>query len=330
MMARKVTNLPPTRVLVLLLPGFHALDFAGPVQAIYEANGFGAKYQLRYVGSTREIRSAQGFLFGGVERLPDVRADDWILVPGTESARLQELQGPWDWLRRAGAIAARVSSVCSGAFAMAKAGLLDGRICTTHWKLTSRLRDWSPTARVLENRLFVRDGNLVTSAGEASGIDMTLALIQEDHGPALAAKVAREMVVYRRRSGESVQESIYLQFREHTHPGVHRVQDWIMENPDRQASLTVLADVASVSPRHLARLFREATGITPLAFAHRVKLEVARSLVQNHALTLEAVATRCGFQDARQLRRLWKEHIGTVLSSGRRLRPTRSNFNAGD
>jgi transcriptional regulator GlxA family with amidase domain len=291
------------------------------VQAIYEANGFGARYRLHYVGETRQVRAAQGFLIGGLEPLCDVSAGDWIIVPGMESSRLDALAPPVEWLRHAGAAAARVSSVCSGAFALVAPGLLDGRLCTTHWKLTSRLRDCSPSARVLENRLFVRDGNLVTSAGEASGIDMTLALIQEDCGPAITARVAREMVVYVRRSGESVQGSIYLQYRAHTHPGVHRVQDWIVEHPQRRGTLESLADMAAVSPRHLTRVFREATGVTVTAFANKVKLEVARTLVDNRALTLEAIAGRCGFEDARQLRRLWTRQYGTTLGGSRRNHP---------
>ena len=308
----------PRRVLVLLLPAVHALDFAGPVQAVYEANGFGARYELHYVGATSEVRSAQGFVFAGVEPLPIIAADDWILVPGIESSQLDHVGVPADWLRLATARAARVSSICSGAFALARAGALEGRLCTTHWKILERLRQWSPTARVLDNRLFVRDGNVVTSAGEASGIDMTLALIQEDYGPALVAKVAREMVVYMRRSGDSAQGSIYLQHRDHTHPGVHRVQDWIVEHPERKATLESLAAVAAVSPRHLTRIFRAATGVTLTRYAHKVKLEVARSLLENQALTLEAIAGRCGFEDARQLRRLWKLQHGSTLSSARR------------
>src|SRR5262245_16239636 len=151
---------PPAsrRVLVLVLPHVHALDFAGPVQAVYEANGFGARYRLRYVGETRQVRSAQGFVIGGLEALCEVAADDWIIVPGMESSRLDALAVPVTWLRRAGAVAARVSSVCSGAFALVEPGLLEGRLCTTHWKLTSLLRDRCPGSRVLENRLFVRDG----------------------------------------------------------------------------------------------------------------------------------------------------------------------------
>src|SRR5262245_37030710 len=153
----------PRRVLVLLLPDVHALDFGGPVQAIYEANGFGASYALHYVGEKRTIRSAQGFVFGDVEALPTVGADDWVVIPGMESSRFDARTVPLDWLRSAAASAHRVTSICSGAFALAAAGLLDGRTCTTHWKLTARLREHYPAARVLENRLFVRDGNIVTS-----------------------------------------------------------------------------------------------------------------------------------------------------------------------
>lgn len=310
----------PREVHVLLIPGVHALDFAGPVQAIYEASGLGADYHLRYVGATRDIRSAQGFVITEVEALPPVGPSDWLLVPGTESSALDELQVPTSWLRHALERGARVSSICSGAFALAKAGLLDGRECTTHWKLIQRLQTWSPTARVLENRLFVSDGNVFTSAGEASGIDLALSLIENDYGPELAAKVAREMVVYMRRSGSSAQRSIYLDHRAHTHPGVHRVQDWIVAHPDARATITQMADVAGVSPRHLTRLFKEATGVTLKAFAHKVKLEVADKLANNPELTADDIAARCGFHDARQLRRLWLQHFGETMGVSQRAR----------
>lgn len=305
---------------VLLLPGVHALDLAGPVQALHEANGFGAAYRLRYVGSTRHVRTAQGFVIGEVEPLPQLDTSDWIVVPGTESSQLEQLQVPAEWLRTAQRHDARVTSICSGAFTLAKSGLLDGRECTTHWKLIDRLAACTPMARVLENRLFVGDGNIFTSAGEASGIDLALSLIETDCGPELAARVAREMVVYVRRNGDSAQRSIYLEYRAHTHPGVHRVQDWIVAHPDRRATHAEMAEVAGVSPRHLTRLFKDATGITLKSFAHRVKLEVADKLANNPALTADDIASRCGFQDARQLRRLWATHFGESLGASQRAR----------
>jgi transcriptional regulator GlxA family with amidase domain len=304
-------------VLVLVLEGIHALDFAGPVQAVAEARQFGAAYDLRFVGPRERVRAAQGFTLAALEPLPPLRGDEWILVPGTESTQLESLDVPTAWLVEAASSGARVTSVCSGAFALARAGLLEGRRCTTHWKVLERLRAWSPRAEVLDNRLFVRDENLVTSAGVASGIDMALALIEEDHGPRLTAQVAREMVVYLRRQGDASQSSIHFEHRDHLHPAVHRVQDWILAHPDQRVTLDDLARHAALSPRQLTRVFRQATGITVKTYQQKVRLEVARSLLRQSQATIDDVAARCGFDDARQLRRLWRRHFGTTLREGR-------------
>jgi transcriptional regulator GlxA family with amidase domain len=225
---------------------------------------------------------------------------------------------PVDWLRRAHAAGARLASVCSGAFVLARAGLLDGRACTTHWKVAARLQREHPRARVVQNRLFVKDEGLVTSAGVASGIDMALSLLEEDHGPLLVARVAREMVVYIRRHGDREQQSVFLDYRTHLHAGVHRVQDWLVLHPERRPSLEELGEHAGMSVRNLTRVFRRETGITLKAFAQRVKLQVARDLLQSPDLKVEAVASSCGFEDARQLRRLWREAYGTSVSQWRR------------
>jgi len=300
-----------------MLPGVHALDFAGPVQTVHEANDFGADYQLEFVGTSDRVRTAQGFTIADLAPLPVPQPEDWVIVPGTESSQLDQLEIPDAWLKSADACGARVTSVCSGAFALAKAGVLDDRQCTTHWKVVDRLQAQFPRTQVLENRLFVRDGNVVTSAGVASGIDMALALLEEDYGPRMAAKVAREMVIYLRRSGDTSQTSIYQEHRSHLHPGIHRVQDWIVAHPDEKATIDQLAQVAHLSPRHLTRVFRQSTGITLKEFATKVKLEVAQQLLVRPALTVEDIALRCGFQDARQLRRLWHQHFGTNLREAR-------------
>lgn len=304
-------------VWVLVLPGVHALDFGGPVQAIHEACGFGAPYELRFVGPEPQVRAAQGFTVADLNPLPEPTGREWILVPGTESSRLETLLVPEAWLRHARDCGARISSVCSGAFALARAGLLEGRRCTTHWKLIEMLRSWCPTADVVDQCLYVRDGNVISSAGLASGIDMTLSLIEEDGGPRIAGQVAREMVVYIRREGTSAQESVYLQHRTHMHPGVHRVQDWILSHPGKRATLSELAGIAHCSPRHLTRVFRQATGTTPKTFSNKVKLEVTQNLLDSD-LSIEEIAARCGFEDARQLRRLWREHFGSSLHLARR------------
>jgi transcriptional regulator GlxA family with amidase domain len=285
---------------------------SGPVQALYEANGFGADYRLTFCAATKEVRTAQGLTLGQLAPLPRADEIDLVLVPGTESHRLDALRNvPGPWLRDAHAHGARIASICSGAFILARAGLLAGRNCTTHWKVVARLAEWEPRARVLDDRLFVRDGRVITSAGEASGIDMALSLILEDHGPAVVASVAREMVVYVRRGGEQQQTSIFIEHRTHLNSGVHRVQDWLLEHPHQRTTLAELGRVAAMSPRNLTRTFRTATGISVTDYAHRVKLEIARQLLGGAELSVEDVASRCGFQDARQLRRLWKKAHGT-------------------
>ena len=310
----------PQRVLVLVLPEVHLLDLAGPVQALWEANGFGADYRMVYVGVERQVRSAQGLTLADLERLPDPRADDLVLIPGVDSSTLDGLghHVPAAWLRLAHERGARLASICSGAFVLGRAGLLDGRTCTTHWKVASRLQRDHPQARVVQNRLFVKDEGIVTSAGVASGIDMALSILEEDHGPRLVARVAQELVVYIRRHGDREQQSVFLDYRTHLHPGVHRVQDWLIAHPDQRPSLEALADRAGMSVRNLTRVFRRETGISLKEFAHRIKLQVARDLLRSPELKVEAVASSCGFEDARQLRRLWREAYGTSVSEWRR------------
>jgi len=307
------------RTWFLVLPRVHLLDLAGPAQVFYEANSFGGRYRVGFCGLAPEVESAQGLRLGGVQELPEVRPADRVLVPGTDSACLAELLAtpgavPVAWLREAEAVGAVVGSICSGAHVLAHAGLLDGRRCTTHWKMSDALERAYPRTQVQKNRLFVRDGNVLTSAGIASGVDMALWMVEEDHGPLVAARTAREMVVFLRRDPTSQQRSVYLDYRTHLHPGVHRVQDWLVAHPEASPTLQELARMAGMSERNLTRVFRQATGITLKACRHRLKLEVASCLLRSPEMTLERVATECGFEDPRQLRRLWKRDHGVPPS----------------
>ncbi|MFP2925638.1 GlxA family transcriptional regulator [Pyxidicoccus sp. 3LG] len=300
---------------MLVLPNVHLLDMSGPVQVLFEANGFGADYRLRYCGTTSEAMSAQGLVLGRLEPLPDPRTLDLVLVPGIESSTLDSLGAvPVAWLREARALGVRMASVCTGSFVLGHAGLLDGRQCATHWKVTGLLQRRHPSARVVSDRLFVRDGDVITSAGVTSGIDMALSLVQEAHGPRVVAQVAREMVVYLRRDGTMRQGSIFLEYRTHLSHGVHKVQDWLISNPGEPATLERLARLAAMSPRNLTRAFRQATGISVKDFAQKVRLEVAANLLEDPEARVESVASHCGFTDARQLRRLWKAEYGVSPS----------------
>jgi transcriptional regulator GlxA family with amidase domain len=302
-------------VAVLVLPHVHLLDLAGPVQVLFEANAFGADYRLRYCAASPEAVSAQGLMLGRLEALPDPASLDLVLVPGIDSRMLDSLGAvPVAWLRQVHARGVRIASICTGAFALAHAGLLDGKQCATHWRLSELLQRRYPAARVVSDRLFVRDGDLITSAGVASGIDMALSLVQEAHGPLVVARVARELVVYLRRGGEQTQGSVFLEYRTHLSHGVHTVQDWIVSHPAEHATLERLARLAAMSPRNLTRAFRQATGISVKDFSQKVRLEVAANLLEDPAARVESVASHCGFTDARQLRRLWQAEYGVSPS----------------
>ncbi|WP_156755226.1 GlxA family transcriptional regulator [Actinokineospora pegani] len=305
------------RVVVVVQPAVNLLDLAGPVQVFDAANHCGADYRLSYAGVEDRARSAQGLLLADLAPLPDVSAGDLVLVPGPRVERSGRLVDPdlVAWLRRSADRGARFAAVCSGAAALGEAGLLDGRRCTTHWELVEPMRSRYPRAKVQDGVLFTHDGPVSTSAGVASGIDLTLSLVHRDHGPAVTASVARALVVYLRRPGGGAQLSPFLSHRAHVDEAVHAVQDHIAENLDRPHRLADLADRVHLSPRGLSRAFASATGITPLEFHQRLRLAMAEDLLTSTDLTVSAVAARTGFRDARQLRRLYRDRLGVAPSS---------------
>ena len=306
------------RVIFVALPHFEVLDLTGPLQAFHEANACGAGCAILLCGPAPRICSDQGLWVSDLQPLPAPEAGDLIVIPGLRMATLDALDpAVFAWVRSAHERGAHVASVCTGAFVLAKAGLLAGRQCTTHWSRVEELGRRFPEASVLTNRLFVHDGPVTTSAGIASGIDMALSLLERSHGPLLVAAVAREMVIYIRRDGVHRQQSVYLDYRTHLHPGIHRVQDWLTAHPAEKATLAALARLAALSPRHLTRIFRQATGISIQEFRTRLRLELARDLLNDPGMTVAAVATRCGFESDRQLRRLWKEAFGTTPGASR-------------
>lgn len=305
-------------MIFVAFPEVEILDLTGPMQAFHEANRGRERYRLRVCGTEVRVRSAQGLWLDGIEPLPDIRGGELVVVPGMPYAATRDVdRRVLRWLGAARAAGARIASVCTGAFLLGEAGLLDGRRCTTHWSRTDELGRRFPSARVVDSRLFVFDGDVMTSAGIASGIDLALAVIERAHGPLVATDVAREMVVYMRRDGSEPQESVYLDYRNHLHPGIHRVQDRIVRQPGGKHPLNELADLAGMSERNLTRVFRQATGVSIKEFSTRIRLELARTLLHDPSLTVDAVAARCGFASARQLRRVWREATGKAPREAR-------------
>lgn len=292
------------KVVFVLAPGVHLLDLAGPAQA-FSNDILG--YELHWVAEDVEVATAQGLPVRASTTWPELTADDLVVVPGWRSPSLAATfalgRATVDQVRAHHETGGMVASVCAGADALGKAGLLDGRRCTTHHDLQDELARRYPKATVVRDVLYVVDGRVATSAGIASGIDLALHLIAIRHGPAVAARVARSMVVYARRNGDEHQTSVMLRHRSHVDDTVHRVQDLIDARFTRPLPLASLAEAAGVSPRTVTRLFGHATGLTPLRYQHLLRLERAEHLIRQGA-TVESAARAVGFEDARMLRRL--------------------------
>lgn len=186
------------------------------------------------------------------------------------------------------------------------AGLTRGRECTTHHGSLAQLAALDPSARILDNRIFVEDGALVSSAGITAGIDLALHMVSRHCGPRIACEVAREMLVYQRRAGTDSALSPWLEHRSHLHPGVHKVQDAVVRNPAAPWSAQSLAQEAHTSARHLTRLFRLHAGCTPMDYLYQIRVALARDLLRETRLDLERVAEKAGFGSAQHMRRVWR------------------------
>lgn len=289
-----------SRVVFVLTPGLHLLDLAGPAQVFSTIGG----YDLHYVAESATVPTYQGVPLVAAGQWPALSPADLVVVPGWSSSRPGRL-GPGFLARITAHHAAggTVASVCSGADALGRAGLLDGRRCTTHHDLQDDLARRYPRASVVRDVLYVEDDRVITSAGIASGIDLALHLVAVRHGPAAAAQVAREMVVYARRNGDEQQASAMLRHRAHLSEAVHQVQDRIDAGFAAPLPLAELAAGAGVSERTLTRLFTAATGQTPLRYQQLLRVERAEYLI-GHGATIESAARTVGFGDARMLRRL--------------------------
>lgn len=287
------------------------LDVAGPVQVFEEARAQGAPVVLSYVQYQAQAVSSAGLAFAPVPHFATValEAGDLVLIPGLADSALPAAEDEtypefYAWLRTLAKRGVGLCAVCTGAFVLGAAGLLRGRACTTHWQQVGALQQAFPESRVLADRLFVHDHGVYTSAGIAAGIDLALALVEERFGALLTYRVSRRLVLYYRRNGLHEQVSVYLDHRNHLHPGVHLAQDYLLDHLAENPTLEVLAEVANSSPRNLTRLFRQHTGLSINDFSTKIRTEAARTLVATSGLTRQAIAERCGFRDPRQLQRL--------------------------
>lgn len=322
--AASMPSSPTTDVWFVLPPGVVLLDYAGAAEAFRIAANFGAGFRLRATASIKpgEIAATSvGLGLSGVEPLPErIAPGALLMVCGVAGdAAASDSRGGRaiaQWLRRV-APGSCLASVCSGALIVARAGLLDGRRCTTHHTLIAALREAAPRADVVDSRVFVEDDGVYTSAGITAGIDLALYLIAQMTSPQLSAAVAREMVVYMRRAPDDPALSPWLEGRNHLDARVHRVQDALMRAPQREWSLAQLAELGHMSVRTLTRRFRESTGMSVHAYHARLRVALARQAL-GAGDSVETAATHAGLGSARQLRRLWNAHAETTPGAHRR------------
>jgi transcriptional regulator GlxA family with amidase domain len=314
-------------VLFVILPHSLLLDIAGPAEAFRLANqhrgrrGLPPRFRLRFTAPSRMQETSVGLSIAEMEPLPKgLRTTTWVVVVGQPTEHLSRVTpavtktARWlngllrDALREEDG-KHRLVTICSGTLLAARAGLLGGRRCTTHHELLSALRALAPQAQVMDNRVFVVDGPVASSAGITAGIDVALHLIAEECGEPLATSVAEDMVVYLRRSDRDPEQSPFHLHRGHLHATVHRVQDAIIDEPDRDWTMATLAHTAATTERHLLRLFLEHARVSPLSYLREIRLERARQALERGTSVTRA-AEVAGFRSGLQLRRAWNKEWG--------------------
>lgn len=303
-------------VAVAIFPGVQALDVAGPVDVFSEANLFltaDQRYEVTLLSAgSGAVRASNGMALTADNTFERAEEPfDLALVAGgpalPESAPDAQLT---QWLMSVAARCGRYGSICTGAFALGHAGLLDERNVTTHWQHAAQLATQFPRAHVDYDRIYLRDERLVTSAGVTAGIDLSLALVAEDHGPRTALAVAKRLVVFTQRHGGQSQFSPYLTAPADETSPVARVQAHVMEHIGENFTVKQLADVASMSARNFARIFVQETSVTPHDFVERARVDAARKQLESTAAALKTVAYDCGFGTADRMRIVFVRRIG--------------------
>lgn len=316
------------KLALVVFDGVQALDVAGPLDVFAEANSFlpsDQRYDVSMVGvHPGNVRCSNGMeiavpyhystypgqcdllLVAGGPRMPDARPEEGFL----------------DWLRNQADGSRRYGSVCNGAFLLGHAGLLDGREVTAHWNDVQRLEDQFPDSLIRPDKIFVRDGNLFTSAGVSAGIDLCLSLVAEDWGSELALTVARRLVVYIHREGGQSQSSPFLALRPEEDSIVNKVLRYVTDHISEAFSMDQLADAVGVSRRTFSRIFSRDASVTPAVFVEQVRVDHARKMLEDTDGPLKTIAFNCGFHNSTQMRMIFLRRLNMTPKD------YRSNFQA--
>jgi transcriptional regulator GlxA family with amidase domain len=315
----------PRRVVFVVYPRFTALDLVGPHEVLAAAGEYQIEVAALHEGP---VTTTRGPVIVAPRSLASIRGpiDTLVVVGGEgtrEAAHDRELVR---WVARAATRSRRVASVCTGAFVLAAAGVLEGRRATTHWASCDALARRYPSITVEPDPIYVRDGDVWTSAGVTAGMDLALALLADDFGRDAALRVARQLVMFVQRPGGQSQFSAQLQVQAAEREPIRMLQHWISDHPDADLTVDRLAEQVAMSPRHLARIFRAETGETPAAYVERVRIETAQRLLETTGLSIDDVARAAGFGTVETMRRAFGRRVGVNPRAYRdRFRPAQAS-----
>jgi transcriptional regulator GlxA family with amidase domain len=306
----------PRRVVILAFPGVQPLDVVGPAE-VFSGAAILARgaYTVEVVAGEREpLRAPSGYGIVPAKTIAACRGpiDTLIVAGGFGVGEALEDASLVGWVRAAARRSRRVTSVCSGALLLAAAGLLDGRRATTHWASCEELARRHPGVDVDPKPIFVRDGDVWTSAGVTAGIDLALALVEDDLGPEVPREVARWLVVFLQRPGGQAQFSSHLASAPAARAPLRELQAWMADNLDEDLRVEALADRAAMSPRNFARAFRRETGLTPAAYVEALRVEAARQRLERGSEPVDLVAARAGFGTPETMRRAFARRVGVA------------------
>jgi transcriptional regulator GlxA family with amidase domain len=307
----------PRQISMLTYEQGQVLDVCGPLEVFDQANRFleTEAYDFQIVAE----RPGAVRMSSGISLLADQSFSamsggfDTLLVAGGDGvASACRNMAFVEALGRVSRGARRIASVCTGAFLLAEAGLLDHRRATTHWASCHRLARTYPLVRVHPDRIYVRDGGVYSSAGVTAGIDLALALVEEDHGRRIALQIAKTLVVFMKRPGGQSQFSAQLSAQLETQGVLEGLPEWIANNPREDLTVENLAQRVHMSPRNFVRVFTKALGLTPTKFVERVRIDHAATYLENHNLTMEQIAAQSGFATAERMRRSFQRRLGVL------------------
>ncbi|KRB59078.1 AraC family transcriptional regulator [Rhizobium sp. Root708] len=317
------------RIAILTIPGVQMLDVAGPMDVFSEATRLlkeRSGYRVDIVALTMDPVTA----LNGTRFLPDMSIEgtlegfDTLLIAGSPGVRqYEDHRELLQWIIRESRHVRRLASICTGAFLLGKAGLLDGRRATTHWNSTARLASTFPTVRLEPNTIFVKDGPIYTSAGVTASMDLALALVEEDFGRSIALRVAKELILFLQRPGGQSQFSVQLEAQAAEIGPIRDITQWIVDNIAGDLAVETLAARIGMSARNFARTFKRETQMTPGDYVEAARVEAARRILEESDTPLKRVASLCGFADQTGLRRAFMRRINvTPVEYRHRFRPS--------